>query len=109
MDKAPQHIVRGVFKTVSILVLIGIGAVGLTSLLFFHHLTRDLPEVSKLKTYQASHATEVFSDDDRKIGEFTTERRYPVKFQSIPRHVIQAFLAAEDAKFYEHGGIDLAG
>src|SRR5262249_44035323 len=79
----------------------------ITSVLWY--LSKGLPDVKTLKTYRHSHATEVFSDDGQKIGEFTTERRYPVRFEEIPKHVIQGFLAAEDSKFYEHHGIDYNG
>ncbi|MEZ4751865.1 MAG: biosynthetic peptidoglycan transglycosylase [Bdellovibrionota bacterium] len=43
------------------------------------------------------------------IGEYTVERRYPVKFDEIPINVKRAFIAAEDSNFYEHGGIDFVG
>lgn len=103
-----EGIVKVLLRTVSIVVSFGLlGLVGIGALLFYH-ITKDLPEVSSLKTYQASYSTEVFSDDGKKIGEFTNERRYPVQFERIPKHVISAFLAAEDAKFYEHHGIDFS-
>ena len=74
-----------------------------------YYLVGTLPDVSKLKGFQHIKATEVYSDEGKKIGEFTTERRYPFSFESLPKYVIQAFLAAEDAKFYEHKGVDFNG
>lgn len=82
-----------------------LGVIGI----YLYYIIATLPDVKSLKTYQHSHATEVYSDEGRKIGEFTTERRYPVKFESIPKHVLQAFVAAEDAHFYQHSGIDYNG
>lgn len=70
---------------------------------------RDLPDVASLKEYKHSHATEVFSADGEKIAEFRKRRRYPVAFEEIPKHVINAFLAAEDSNFYEHHGVDPYG
>lgn len=84
------------------------GAIVLGGALLYY-ITSTLPEVNKLKGFQHVRATEVFSDEGRKIGEFTTERRYPFVFDKLPKFVIQAFLAAEDAKFYEHHGVDFNG
>lgn len=83
--------------------------VSLLGAAFLFYLTSTLPEVTKLKGFQHIRATEVFSDEGKKIGEFTTERRYPFVFEKLPKFVIQAFLAAEDAKFYEHHGVDFNG
>lgn len=74
-----------------------------------YYLTSTLPDVNKLKTFHHVQTSEVYSDEGRKIGEFTTERRYPLVFASLPKYVIQAFLAAEDSKFYEHHGVDFTG
>lgn len=103
------ELVRGLFKTASVALftgaIIGIVAVGL----FLFLVTKDLPEVSSLKEFRHPMATIVYSDEGTKIGEFTNERRYAVNFDAIPKHVILAFIAAEDSHFYEHGGIDFAG
>ncbi len=98
-----------VFRTVSlsflgVFILMVVFGLGILS-----YLTNTLPDVNKLKGFQHVKATEVYSDEGRKIGEFTTERRYPFLFESLPKYVIQAFLAAEDAKFYEHHGVDFNG
>ena len=81
--------------------ILGLGAL--------YYLTSTLPDVNKLKTFHHVQTSEVYSDEGRKIGEFTTERRYPLVFNSLPKYVIQAFLAAEDSKFYEHHGVDFTG
>ncbi len=100
---------RGGLRTLSIALLLG--AAGFLFLVFFlfQQVTEGLPDVKKLKVFRHSHATEVFAQGGKKIGEFTTERRYPVTFDSIPKHVVQAFISAEDASFYRHGGIDYLG
>lgn len=100
---------RVVFRTASVTIAIGlvVGVVGLSVFLF--NIYQSLPEVSTLKDFKHPVATQVFSDDDRKIGEFTTERRYAVRFESIPKHVTSAFVAAEDSNFYKHSGIDFVG
>ena len=99
--------IRKFFQTFSLLVLSLFVVVALGGLGVLYYITSGLPPVSQLKDFQHAHATEVFSDEGKKIGEFTTERRYPVEFKKIPQHVIHAFLSAEDAHFFDHKGIDL--
>ncbi|MFM8268760.1 MAG: penicillin-binding protein 1A [Pseudomonadota bacterium] len=104
--KAPSKI-RKTFQTLSLVTLGAFVFSALLGLVVLFYITAGLPPVSQLKNFQHSHASEVFSDDGKKIGEFTTERRYPVSFKDIPLHVIQAFLSAEDSNFFHHKGIDV--
>ncbi|MBI1859908.1 MAG: PBP1A family penicillin-binding protein [Deltaproteobacteria bacterium] len=101
--------IRGFLKTfsVGIVGVLGFGFVAGIAFLFF--TLRGLPDVAQLKNYHHPRATEVFSDDGVRIGEFTAERRYPVDFDRVPRHVKMAFVAAEDSNFFRHGGIDFVG
>ncbi|MBS0014490.1 MAG: transglycosylase domain-containing protein, partial [Desulfobacterales bacterium] len=71
------------------------------------YFSRDLPKISSLEDYQPSVVTTFYSDDDRKIAEFYKQRRIVVELSEMPKHLIQAFVATEDARFYEHDGIDL--
>jgi penicillin-binding protein 1A len=73
----------------------------------YFHFTRDLPKISSLKDYRPPVVTTVFSDDKRKIGEFFKERRIVVPLQNMPEMLLQAFVAAEDARFFKHQGVDL--
>ncbi|MBY0370002.1 PBP1A family penicillin-binding protein [bacterium] len=100
---------RVVFRTVSVTIAVAavFGIAGVSFFLF--NIYQSLPEVSKLKEFKHPIATQVFSEDSRKIGEFTTERRYAVAFDDIPKHVTGAFVAAEDSNFYKHSGIDFVG
>lgn len=109
MFSKPKKVFKFTLKSISLCILCVIPVTALAVGGYLYYVISSLPEVSSLKTYQHSHATEVYSDEGRKIGEFTTERRYPVKFESIPKHVLQAFVAAEDAHFYEHSGVDYNG
>lgn len=99
--------IRKAFQTLSLVTLGATVFSALLGLLVLYYITSGLPPVSQLKSFQHAHSTEVFSDDGKKIGEFTTERRYPVDFKEIPKHVIQAFLSAEDSNFFQHKGIDI--
>ncbi len=73
----------------------------------FIYLSKDLPKITSLKDYHPSIITTVHSDDNRKIAEFYKERRVVVPLERIPLQLQQAFIAAEDARFYKHQGIDL--
>lgn len=75
---------------------------------FYNKFTRDLPRIEKLSDYQPLAVTTFFAEDGRLLAEVFKEgmRRYPVKFEEIPILVRHAFLAAEDADFYHHPGID---
>lgn len=89
----------------SVLVLMVISFVAVLSI--FMYLSKDLPKITSLKDYHPSIITTVYSDDDRKIAEFYKERRVVVPLERIPLQLQQAFIAAEDARFYKHQGIDL--
>ncbi|MFN8390361.1 MAG: PBP1A family penicillin-binding protein [Bdellovibrionota bacterium] len=92
-------------------VLVGLiaGAGGLgVGFYYYFRLTRDLPQIESLKDYRPKAVTSIYSADGTLIAEAFDEngRRYPVEFKDIPPLIIHAFLAAEDANFYSHPGID---
>jgi penicillin-binding protein 1A len=72
----------------------------------YFFLTYNLPTVQSLKDYKPSVVTSVYSEDNKVIGEFFIERRYTVPLSQMPPLLIQAFVAAEDAHYFEHKGID---
>ncbi len=73
----------------------------------YRHFSRDLPEIASLNDYRPPAVTMVYADDGQKIGEFYKERRIVVSLKRMPEHLTQAFIAAEDARFYTHPGVDL--
>jgi penicillin-binding protein 1A len=70
------------------------------------HFSSDLPQVTTLKDYRPSVVTTVYSADGRNVCEFFKERRIVVEMNDIPEKLVQAFISAEDSRFYTHGGID---
>ncbi len=72
----------------------------------YWELTTNLPPIDKLAQYRPPVATEIFADDGTVIGEFYLEKRYLLPIERIPPRVRNAFIAAEDDTFYEHGGVD---
>lgn len=69
----------------------------------------ELPSVAALKNFRPALASEVYSSDHVKIGEFYRERRLWIDYDDVPQGVIHAFLAAEDSDFFEHGGVSFTG
>src|SRR5690606_9190168 len=94
--------------------LFGFGVfVGLAGLVavggYIYLITEDLPDYTVLKDYQPPVTTRVHAADATLLPEFARERRLFQPIETIPPHVIAAFLSAEDKEFYSHFGIDIAG
>jgi penicillin-binding protein 1A len=68
-----------------------------------------LPSLEVLTDYQPKIPLRVYSADGKLIGEFGEERRAVVKLSDVPRPMINAILAAEDERFYQHSGVDYVG
>src|ERR1044072_8954223 len=89
--------------------LLALAAGGLTGIVLAYSLnySRAAEEVKALATYRPSVVTRGYADDGKTvIGTFALERRIPLKFDEIPPNVQKAILAVEDARFFEHSGID---
>ena len=87
------------------LCLIGLLAVGI----LVYVVSARLPDVQSLRNTELQEPMYVYAADGRLMGLFGEMRRYPVDIAQVPTQVKQAFLAAEDANFYEHNGIDVNG
>lgn len=85
-----------------VLAVVGIAAV----FAVLHSVKSGLPQLITVKDYQPLLVTEVYDRKDKKIGEFFRERRTLVPYEKIPKNLINAFLAAEDDQFFQHGGIN---
>src|SRR4051812_22743235 len=94
-----------VFAVGTVLFLVGIaGAAGL-----FLDYPRDLPDYSQLQDYEPPVMTRVHATDGSLVAEYARERRLYLPIQAIPKLVLNAFIAAEDKNFYDHGGLDFQG
>ena len=67
------------------------------------------PTMDDIKNPSLSVASEVYYSDGKLIGRFYKENRSPVEFKKISPHLINALIATEDVRFYQHGGVDFYG
>jgi len=84
------------------------GVLGVSfAFIIFKQFSENLPDYEQLKNYNPMITTRLYASDGSLISEFSKEKRIFVPIDSIPKNLINAFLAAEDANFYKHSGIDL--
>jgi len=76
--------------------------------LFFYY-SHHLPNYQPLKERPLNAYSIVYSEEDEVVGKFLMDNRIPIPYERIPKILIQAFLAAEDAEFFEHKGVDYKG
>ena len=75
----------------------------------FWYFSNDLPDFNFLKTYEPPISTKVYNIEGNIIADFSREKRSFIKYDQIPKKVINAFLSAEDKNFFNHPGIDALG
>jgi penicillin-binding protein 1A len=90
-------------------VLSVIAAAGFALAIYAAWLFHDMPDAGDLADYRPPTATRAYAWDGTLIGEFSRERRIYVPYDNMPPQLVQAFLAAEDRNFFEHGGVDPMG
>ncbi len=71
--------------------------------------SQNLGEIPSLVSYEPKTVSTFYADDGTVIGAFYKQKRLVVDLEQIPSHVVNAFLAAEDARFFEHPGVDWLG
>src|SRR3990167_9903634 len=77
--------------------------------LLYVYMELQLPSVDALKDVSLQVPLRVYTADGKLIAEYGSKRRIPVKLDQIPKPLIDAVLATEDSRFYEHPGVDLIG
>jgi penicillin-binding protein 1A len=97
---------KRVLKILMLLALVSVLFGSAIGFVFFKKYSNNLPDYEQLKSYTPLITTRLYAADGSLINEFSKEKRVFVPITNIPKHLINAFLAAEDANFYEHSGID---
>jgi len=88
------------------LFVFGVVAVAGGTLAAYYQFSSDLPRIGSMKDYRPALVSQIFSNKGELIGEFFVERRYPIELSAIAPVMIEAILAAEDDRFFEHQGIN---
>jgi len=91
------------FAIFSLITLIGITT---GAYIYYQKLLSDLPDVAQLQEISYQTPFRVYSQDKKLIAQFGEKRREPIAINQIPKQLIQAFLAAEDDRYYDHPGVD---
>ena len=96
-------------KSLLILTFIGaiIGSAALIGIYFY--IKPDLPSVTVLKDVKLQTPMRIYTRDGKLISQYGVKRRIPVKLEEVPQQMIDAILATEDSRFYQHAGIDPIG
>ena len=98
-----------VLNYLSALMLTAMLLAGVTVIAAWEYLESDLPETDVLRDIRLQVPLRVYSSAGDLIAEYGTKRREPVEYEEVPKPVEQAVLAAEDANFFRHPGVDYRG
>lgn len=73
----------------------------------WNNICSDCPSIAQIYAFEPKEATRVYAADGSLLHEFAVERRTAVAYEDIPERVTEVFVAVEDRRFWDHGGIDL--
>ncbi|CAH0524545.1 penicillin-binding protein 1A [Vibrio hippocampi] len=97
--------IKRLFIFALICILFGVG----TIIGFYYYVKPDLPDVATIKDVQLQTPMQVFSQDGKLMAQFGEKRRIPVAYDDIPQDLINALIATEDSRYYDHYGFDPIG
>lgn len=97
--------IKRFFIASALIILLGLGSI----IGIYYHLKSDLPDVATIQHIKLQVPMKVFSIDGELISQFGEKRRIPLKRDEVPEQLINAFLATEDSRYYQHFGIDPIG
>lgn len=104
MRIVPRFFIRCILGLLSLLLTLSIGLA-----LVYVYIEWQLPDISALKDVSLEVPLRIYTADGKLIAQYGSMRRSPVSLSEIPKPLIQAVLATEDARFYSHPGVDLIG
>ncbi|MCK5919547.1 MAG: transglycosylase domain-containing protein, partial [Methylococcales bacterium] len=95
------------FLTIASILCTTIAVTG--TFLFYQRVASDLPDISQLREVQLQVPLAVYSEDEQLIAQFGKKKRIPISENRIPKKLAEAFISAEDHRFFSHPGIDYKG
>jgi penicillin-binding protein 1A len=108
-NKSDNAIFKKYTKWIWMLFFGGLAFITLLFLLASWGVFGTLPTFEELENPESNLASEVISIDGKTLGKYYRENRTPVKYKELPEHLINALIATEDERFYNHSGIDFKG
>lgn len=87
----------GILAVITLFLFAGWGAFG------------KMPTFEELENPETNLATEIFSSDGETLGKYYSENRTPIAYKDLPNHLVEALVATEDERYYDHAGIDARG
>ena len=104
MQKISRLLAKGMVSALSIFFVLTIILVSV-----YFYLNSLLPDVETLRNVQLQVPLRIYSSDKKLMAEYGEKRRIPVTIAQIPKPLVQALLATEDQRYYEHVGVDIFG
>ncbi|MBV8913328.1 MAG: transglycosylase domain-containing protein, partial [Acetobacteraceae bacterium] len=102
----PFAVVRRLLTILSVAVLVLLLGAGAFAWHTYAKYAAELPSLDGLRQYQPKVMSRLYAGDERLLSELATERRIFVPINAIPEQLKQAFISAEDQKFWSHRGVD---
>jgi penicillin-binding protein 1A len=109
MEETPKENKKVRKRAVFLLWLLGLMPIALLAALLYFAANSDLPDTKALANPKTNLATQVLSSDSEILGRFYLENRTNADFEELSPALVEALIATEDERFYEHSGIDLKG
>ena len=97
--------IKYLLVTIAVMTLLGVGSV----VALYYYVKPDLPSVETLRDVRLQVPMQVYTADGKLISQFGEQRRTPKRLDEIPQQLIDAIIATEDSRFYDHFGIDPIG
>lgn len=97
------------FSLIRRLIILGFFLCGGIALGLLYYIEFELPDIDALNTVQLQVPLQIFTHDKKLIATFGEKRRIPIPYDQIPKPLIQAVLATEDQRYFQHAGVDLPG
>ena len=95
------------FGLAALIVIVGATVLGLCGA--YQYLQPALPDVAAIRDIRLQVPLRVYSRDGKLIAQFGEQRRIPLSFEALPKQLVDAVLAAEDDRFFQHSGVDYPG
>ncbi len=98
-----------IWKTIKYCTLLSIVAMAIVMVAMTYYIQFMLPDIDALNTVQLQVPLQIFSRDGKLIAQYGEKRRIPIAYNQIPKPLIDAVLATEDQRYFQHPGIDIPG